>query len=173
MKTRRLFFALWPTEQVRQSVIEAAKPVIQELDGRIIDPHNLHITLHFIGQVNEDIKDCMHAAARAVEGKSFKLELNRFGHFSRAKIFWMGSQDTPAKLIQLHDRLAKELSKCGYQCDKRPYNPHITLLRKVARREIKKQAFSIPWQVNDFALVESVQGTDGVEYLVIEQYPLS
>ena len=48
-KTNRLFFALWPTEQVRRSIVDAALPLSSQLEGRSIRPQNLHITLHFIG----------------------------------------------------------------------------------------------------------------------------
>jgi len=173
LKTRRLFFALWPTEPVRKSIVEAALPVSQKIKGRIIQPHNLHITLHFIGQVSEDIKDCMHNAAHAVAGKSFHVDLDRFGHFPRAKVFWMGAQVLPAELTRLHDKLGDALEKCGYQCDKRPYNPHVTLMRKCMRINAGQPGFSIPWAVNEFVLVESIQDVSGVNYQVIEHYPLS
>lgn len=169
----RLFFALWPTERVKQSVIEAALPFTKSLDGRVIRPHNLHMTLHFIGQASEDVKKNMDAAAQAVIAKSFTLELDHLGHFSRAKVFWMGAMKVPAGLIALHKRLGDALAECGYQCDKRPYNPHVSLMRKCTETDIEQQQFSISWPVHEFVLVESVQDKTGVNYRVIEQYPLS
>lgn len=169
----RLFFALWPSELVRQSVINTAMPLARKLDGRIIKRHNLHVTLHFIGQVSEEIKECMHEAAQTVTSESFSVNLDHFGHFSRAKIFCMGANTVPAGLIRLHDQLGEALSKCGYQCDKRPYSPHVTLMRKCKKVSSGQREFSIPWAVNKFVLVESVQDVSGLNYRVIERYPLS
>lgn len=171
--TRRLFFALWPSELIRKSVVEAALPVVRKLEGRIIQPHNLHITLHFVGQVSEDMKDCIHDAARTVSGKSFHIDLDRFGHFSKAKILWIGPHELPGELILLHDKLGEALSKCGYKPDKRPYNPHVTLMRKCRKTCSVTTGLSIPWAVNEFVLVESIQDVSGMSYQVIEHYPLS
>jgi 2'-5' RNA ligase len=173
IKTHRLFFALWLSDLARDSVLEAALPVTRKLDGRNILPHNLHITLHFIGQVSAEVKACMHEAAQTVTGESFSVNLDHFGHFSRAKIFWIGPSTVPAELVRLHDKLGEALSRCGYQCDKRPYNPHVTLMRKCKKISSGQQKFSISWTVNEFVLVESVQDVSGVNYQVIESYPLS
>ncbi len=173
MKTSRLFFALWPSDLVRKAVVQAALPLTRKFDGRIIQPHNLHITLHFVGQVSEEAKQCMHDAAGTVIGKSFLIDLDHFGHFPRAKILWMGSREIPAELRQLHDKLGEALSDCGYQCDKRPYSSHVTLMRKCRRTGVPQEKFSIPWTVDEFVLVESIQDASGVHYQVIEHYPLS
>jgi len=173
LKTRRLFFALWPGEHVRHSIIETLSRVSPQIKGRVMQPHNLHITLHFIGQVSAEVKACMHEAAQTVSGESFSLDLDDLGHFSRAKILWMGPSTLPAELIRLHDKLGEALSRCGYQCDKLAYSPHVTLMRKCKKIGREQQGFSIPWTVNEFVLVESVQDVSGVKYRVIEQYPLS
>jgi RNA 2',3'-cyclic 3'-phosphodiesterase len=171
-KTRRLFFALWPPEQVRRSIIESASPLMNELDGRKIQPHNLHITLYFIGQADAELKDCLHQAALKVAARPFSLVLDCFGHFRRAKIFWMGAQDSPVELSNLHAELGEALSECGYQREKRPYKPHISLMRKTTKSVVRQQNFSIHWPVDAFVLVESIQDASAVNYQVIERYPL-
>jgi len=172
MKTHRLFFALWPSAQVRHSIVESFSHLPPPVKGRFMQPHNLHVTLHFIGSVTEEIKDCMHVAAQGVVAKGFDIELNCYGHFSKAKILWMGLQNIPAELIQLHKNLGVALSGCGYQCDKRDYSPHATLMRKCTKPIMGQQKFSILWAVNDFVLVESIPGDSGVNYRVIERYSM-
>lgn len=172
-KTRRLFFALWPSGKTRQAIVDTYSSLSLPAKGRTPPWQNLHITLHFIGQVSEEIKDCMHAAAQQLEIKSFILNFDRLGYFSRAKILWMGCQQVPAELTQLHTSLGVTLTTCGYQLEKRVYAPHITLKRKCPRTELKQAEFSIPWQVNQFVLVESVPEEHGVSYHVIETYPLT
>lgn len=173
LKTRRLFFALWPSDQVRQSIVETFSGISPQMNGRVIQPHNLHITLHFIGQVTEDIKDCMHDAALSINSKSFELDLDCFGHFRRAKIFWLGCQKPPHGASQLHNKLGLALGNCGYQSEIRAFTPHITLMRKCIKPALTSDDFSILWPVNEFVLVESIPDMHGVKYQVIEKYSLS
>jgi RNA 2',3'-cyclic 3'-phosphodiesterase len=176
IKTRRLFFALWPTEQVRQSILDEFSQ-LPMLKGRAMRPHNLHATLHFLGQVTAEDQDCMHHAALSITAEAFRLVLDRFDYFSRAKIFWMGAQNIPAELTQLHLELGAAIENCGFKRESRPYAPHVTLLRKCNKPGpafiLDQIDFSIPWQVEDFVLVESVSDAQGVNYQVIEKYPLS
>ncbi len=169
---RRLFFALWPSDNVRQSIIKASKPSMHKLKGRVIKPDRLHITLHYIGPVNEEVKLCMHEAALTVSGKPFELNLDYLGQFIRARILWMGTQEIPVELNQLHNDLGQALSTCGYQCDRRPFSPHITLMRKCVKPVVHQSEISIPWRIDEFVLVESVQDKTGVSYQVLEKYSL-
>ena len=181
MRTHRLFFALWPGDQVRHSVIETFSQLALNNKGRIIQPRNLHMTLHFIGSVTEDVKDCMQMAAQTVRSDPFEYYLDQFGSFRRAKILWMGCQKVSVELTQLHNKLAVALERCGYQSENRVFTPHLTLMRKYQgplRNQMAKQSaeqvdFSIPWFVNEFVLVESDTDKQGVIYQVIEKYPLS
>ncbi len=169
---RRLFFALWPSAKVRQAIAETACPLLHKMSARIISPGNFHITLHFIGSVTDEEKDCLHRAARTVTFEPFDLSLDRFGFFDKAKIFWMAAQNIPAELEQLHDKLGTAFSACDFQPDIRPYSPHVSLLRKARKIPVEYQPFTINWHVDEFVLVESVSTTGGVDYRVIEKYPL-
>lgn len=172
IKTHRLFFALWPTEEVRQSIVEIFARLPRQIQGRIIRPQNLHATLHYVGQVTESTKDCMHAAAQSVKAEDFQLNLDRLGLFPKAKIFWMGVQNTPDQLMQLHKKLGTALEDCGFVTDERAYELHLTLLRKCRGPVPEKLDFSIPWHVEEFVLVESITYQEGVKYQVLERYSL-
>lgn len=172
-KTYRLFFALWPSEQVRQSIVEQLSCMSPRLNGRVMQQQNLHATLHFVGQVTEQTKDCMHVAARSVNAEAFQLDLDCFGHFPKAKIFWMGTPNPPVQLVLLHKKLGAAIEDCGFNADTRPFSPHVTLMRKHSGPVPAKAEFSIPWRVEEFVLVESITYKEGVKYQVIEKYPLT
>lgn len=171
-KTSRLFFALWPSQQVRRSIVDAALPLSSQLEGRVIRPQNLHITLHFIGQVTEETKRCMHTAAQSVSVGSFNVKLDHFGYFKRAKILWIGAKQLPDELVRLHQDLGEALSPCGYKSETRQYNPHVSLMRKCESPKAIQHELAVPWPVDEFVLVESIQIESGAEYRVIEHYPL-
>lgn len=173
MKTRRLFFALWPTDEVRQSIVETFSQLPVPINTHIMPPHNLHITLNFVGAVTDEMKDCIHVAAGSINAQCFDFSLDCFGAFSKAKIFWMGCHKVPAELQQLNRLLGDAIEQCGYQRDSRVYVPHVTLLKKCVAMALDQRVFSIPWSVESFALVESTTDKQGVKYQVIEEYSLS
>jgi len=171
-KTHRLFFALWPSPQERQAVVDGSLAVTGKSSGRVIPPQNLHITLHFIGQVNDELKTCLHTAAQSVSAKAFNLTLDQFGYFKRAKILWLGPMALPDGLVYLQQSLGDALSACGYQAGKREYRPHVSLIRKCSNPVSLQYEVAIPWSVNEFVLLESVSTEAGVDYQVIQRYPL-
>lgn len=170
-KKRRLFFALWPSVQVRASIVETAAPLLHGMGGRIISSKNFHITLHFIGSVTEATKDCLHKSAQSMVFKPFDICLDHFGFFSKAKIFWMAAHTMPAELDRLHSNLGAALVACDFHADPRPYSPHLSLLRKTRKTVIDYQAFSINWHVDQFVLLESISSAEGVKYEIVEKYP--
>lgn len=135
--------------------------------------HNLHMTLHFIGNVDGATRDCLHRAAQRITGEAFELQLDRYGHFYRARVFWMGCEHTPGALQALYQNLGETLAPCGYSLEHRPFAPHVTLLRKLDNPGDMIRPAPILWLVNDFVLVESVPVEGGVDYRVIERYALS
>lgn len=174
MNKHRLFFALWPEDETRALIVNTFKQAPQSrLKGRIINPDNLHLTLHFIGNATTEMLDCLHQAAQTVTGRSFQLNFDRYGHFYKARVFWMGCTQTPEALTHLYQDLGTALSQCDYIAESRPYAPHLTLMRKLNKPGELDNFQAIPWQVNDFVLVESISTDHGVYYEVIRRYPLS
>ena len=170
---QRIFFALWPDDTVRRQIVDQFRHTPQsKTSARLMRKHNLHITLHFIGNVDAEQRDCMHQAAQQVRGEPFQLCLDRYGHFYRAKVFWLGSEQVPQALHDLHTALGEALQPCGYQIERRPFAPHVTLLRKLARPGEMVKPDPIRWSVNEFVMVESVPVEGGVDYRVIERYAL-
>lgn len=171
--THRLFFALWPDDEVREALVKGLMQTPQyQMHGRIMDPANLHITLHFIGNVSSEQKDCLRQAAQSIRGEAFKLRLDYYGHFYRARVFWMGCRQVPDELKNLYQELGVALERCNYQMERRPYAPHVTLMRKLNRPGDMPQPQVIEWPVRAFALVQSETQPEGVRYKVMDYYPL-
>ena len=169
----RLFFALWPNNQVRQSIVDVSSAIPFLGHSRVTQPENLHITLHFLGQVESERRACMQQVVGDLNNKSFLVNLDCLGCFKKAKIFWMGNKHQSVELVQLHRDLGESLANCGYQSESRQYKPHVTLMRKCVDPLDGNKDFIIPWYVDEFVLVESVSRSDGVHYQVIEKYPLA
>ena len=84
----------------------------------------------------------------------------------------MGMKDKPEALKTLHQILGDAFTACDYQAERRPYAPHVTLMRKLIKPGQMEKFEPITWRVNEFALVESVAIEGGVRYEVLRTYPL-
>ena len=114
----------------------------------------------------------MHEAAGSIRFRPFQLSLDRFGHFKKARVMWMGMNTMPAELDSLHDDLGEVLSGCEFDCDKRPYAPHLTLVKKCTDPVPEYEGPPVAWTVDGFVLVESVPCDGGVTYQVLERYTM-
>ncbi len=169
----RIFFALWPDDATRKQIVESFKQSsIDKKQGRIVSVDNLHITLHFIGNVNQLKMDCLHRAAQTVKADRFNIELDHYGYFNKPKVLWMGLKHTPRVLETLHQTLGTSLAKCEFEVELRPYAPHMTLMRKLPKPEAFEKFKPIGWQVKEFVLVKSFSIEGGVRYEVRERYAL-
>ncbi len=169
----RLFFALWPDDTLRAQIVETRK-LIPGLDqGRLLVAGNLHLTLHFLGNIDLDRIECFIRQARKVRAQPFSLELDTPGYFKKARVLWLGCQQLPTALVDLHRQLGRHLETCEFKVEERPYNPHMTLARKINRRpDMPPRVEPLPWQVDKFVLVQSVSIEGGVRYQVKESFPL-
>lgn len=171
VKKRRLFYALWPDETVRNELVRQFKRMPQyNMRGNKTVPANLHITLHFIGNVDETMMACMQQATRTVQAAAFELNLDQPGYFSKPQVFWLGCSNPPAAMSTLHQQLADVLLPCGYKAETRPFSPHVTLMRKLREPGELVPVEPIVWPIRSFALIESNTCAEGVIYQPLENY---
>jgi 2'-5' RNA ligase len=177
-KDIRLFFALWPDEALRQRLQAAAITIPIEAGGRRVPGANLHLTLHFIGNVYFEQMECLKAAARSVNAPGFDLTLDVQGFFKKPRVAWLGCDNPSAALGDLHWQLGKRLQTCDFHPEARPYHPHVTVARKSGSIAANACFAPVEWSVSRFALIE-VQAikaksiTKGVQYRAVETYPLN
>nr|VFK29456.1 MAG: 2'-5' RNA ligase [Candidatus Kentron sp. MB]VFK74785.1 MAG: 2'-5' RNA ligase [Candidatus Kentron sp. MB] len=176
--SRRLFFALWPNETVRQMLAEIAGNIASH-GGRSVPRQNFHVTLAFLGAVEPERRGCVETIAADISAnmganmgaQHFRLRLDRVGSFPRAGIIWSGASKTPSALLSLVRRLNSGLADCGLTLEKRPFKTHVTLFRKAGRVEDASHAL-VEWPVSDFCLVESSTLPGGARYRVLRRWPL-
>jgi 2'-5' RNA ligase len=171
-KEIRLFFALWPDDALRAQLHRASNTISVERPARRVPHYNLHLTLHFIGNVFFGEMDCLRQQARLVEGEAFELSIDRQGHFRKPRVAWLGCREIPAALRELHGQLGQRLQLCDYRPEARHYNPHVTVARKIGAIADSASFAPIAWKVEAFSLVEVRQIENGVQYRVIETLPL-
>ena len=170
--TRRIFFALWPDDALRQQIAQHVWPVFNHPQGRKVPRQNWHMTLAFLGNVSEDEFACAQTQANNVDTKSFELVLDVIGHWSRPRVAWLGCEKKPAAIDELVNILNEQLAICGYTPEYKTFRPHMTLMRKVTRRPKSFTFQPITWQCHEFVLVESQLDHTGSVYKIIQRWPL-
>lgn len=169
----RIFFALWPDAATRARLAAIAARIPLSRPARRVPDYNLHLTLHFVGNVDRADADCMRRQVRAVGGAAFDLSIDSSGHFDRARVGWLGPARIPDALLNLQRELGLNLRSCGYEAEKRAYSPHVSVIRKLNRAPELVAFDPLLWKVDNFVLVESRAAETGVRYQVVESYPLS
>lgn len=167
----RLFFALWPDEVTREKLYKVSQQFENE-NIRLVKRSNLHITLEFLGEVSSEVQQELIANAAKIHCEPFDLELTSVGWWQKPAILWIGTTHIPKSLTELVTSIKKCVKQQELKTDKRHYKPHVTIARKVKQIIVPKETFHILWQVTSFVLVVSKSTESGVEYEVLQEWPL-
>jgi len=159
---RRLFFALVPGPAVRRQIETVQKSLA--VAGRAAQPHQFHATLAFLGLQKPEVIPDIQAVAQGLNFKPCRLRLDRIGQFRRAGVLWLGVYEVPGALEGFQHALVSALLDAGIGYDRKPWELHITLYRKMRKWPVILDPVTIEWQVNGFELIESVSVGSGVEY---------
>jgi 2'-5' RNA ligase len=175
MATRRLFFALWLPEAVAAALHRHALDLVGSGPGRVMRADTLHLTLAFLGDVDETrLPELLSLGARVATGRTrFPLTIDRSGHWSHNRIDWAGCAIVPDALAGLVGELRAGLSAAGFQVEDRSFVPHVTLVRKRAGTPFPSEIDVPSFEVDALRLVESKRGPDGANYMTIGRWPLT
>jgi len=99
-----------------------------------VNPHSIHLTLKFLGNIAVDrTGEITRAIENAVQGISpFHLEVKELGVFPnlrRVQVAWVGISGEVDKLSQLQKRIETNLTPLGFTPETRAFTPHLTLAR--------------------------------------------
>ena len=172
-ESRRLFFALWPDEDVRRRIREAPYP---KLKPRTTPMENWHMTLVFLGSTSTQQRACCIEVADRIQGEPFELVLDMTGKFIRARVAWLGCSRPQPALVRLQAELESGLRQScpdhpAFAERVRPYCPHVTLYRKVSKALVPEKIRPVRWPVDSFSLVESRPAERPV-YRILKRWPL-
>jgi 2'-5' RNA ligase len=166
-------------------VVDASRGQIKSSlpEASWIVPENLHMTLNFIGDVNECVAEDIDVALRGIEAASFDLTITGVGYFeSRNKVraVWAGVAAEP-DLRHLHAKVAQALILAGQEPEHRKFRPHVTLARLkrvpvtavAGYLEAQAELLLPPYSVDYFTLFRSHLGHAGAAYEALARYQLN
>ncbi len=168
---QRFFFALWPDSHLRSHINRLACELPGQ-DGKRHHPDDLHLTLAFLGSVTSEQRACIEQVGDEICMEPFTLYLDRIDCWLQPRILYLGVNKIPAPLALLVQQLQLGLAGCGFKPEKRPFKPHVTLVRKMKQKQVFNLDSPLEWPVREFVLAGSSLGESPPRYQVIKRWPL-
>lgn len=159
----RLFVALIPPPEAVAELAAAVRE-LPEAGLRRVRPEQWHLTLAFLGEVDErvlgELEERLGRAAR--RHPPLTVSLGGAGRFG-GRVLWAGVHGDRAGLRRLADSVRAAARRCGIPTEERPYRPHLTLARG-AGADLAPLVEHLPgvggclWRVEELHLVHSDLG---------------
>jgi 2'-5' RNA ligase len=148
-----------------------------------VKPENLHLSLKFLGDVDDARGDELQSALQRAAGKGgeprpIAMQVTGFGVFPdyrRPHVLWAGVTPDPA-LELLQHRVEQEFAPLGFPTEGRPFRPHVTLGRTSRdakprdfaglEAELAQLAFDETVTIGDVDLMQSTLRPEGSVYQV-------
>ena len=159
----RLFVAIDLDAAARQAIADEQKRLMRAFGRtdrslRWIQPDQMHLTLVFIGNVEdpraEKIVDTMRAD---IAVPPFTIAFGGTGVFpphGAPSVLWLGVSRGTLEAVELQRTVADRLEKVGVARERRPYHPHLTLARWRTSRPSDRQRVVEAGRDADVARVE-------------------
>ena len=186
----RTFIALELNEAVQRHLSAVMREMALALPAlRWVDPAGIHLTLAFLGELDDEQLAYAIAAtaAAAQQAQPFSYRLTYpgvFGSPRSPRVIWMGIDEPSDKLNQLHRALNQQLEQRGFEIDRRPFSPHLTLARVKSpltpeeqlrlQRLLTEQKLAppaLPHRVNALAVMKSELSRSGAQYTAMKEVP--
>jgi 2'-5' RNA ligase len=183
---KRVFIAINPSSEVRQRLWSLSQQW-PELPCRWIKKENLHLTLAFLGYLNEqqlqEVIEITEEVSKKI--KPFDVHLNKVCYgppkTMPPRLVWIEGKrlDRLSKIKQELDSLLSQ--KIGFVPEKRELLPHITLgrIKRFEWRRIEPEErpeinlkLDIDFPVRSLDVMESILKRQGAEYQVISSHKL-
>ncbi len=192
-----------PTRSIRAFIaIPVPRPLVDalqriqallrtQLEGNAVrwtDPRQLHLTLRFLGDVDEGtLPDLAGSLKSACAGTTaFQLGLKGIGCFPDAgnpRVIWVGVNGELEKLRRLQERIEEAAQCFGNHLENRSFQAHLTIARvKAFNRETHRINETIKrteasqlgqWQVEKIELIRSELMPHRSRYTVLAPFALS
>jgi RNA 2',3'-cyclic 3'-phosphodiesterase len=166
----RLFFAVWPGPEAAASLAEVSRSLAELAQGKAVPREKIHLTLAFLGQVAPEERARAVEAASGLRAGVFGMALDHVGSFRSARVAWAGCGRIPRSLERLQSGLDGALRERGFTLEERPFVPHVTLARRIAKSVPRAPMPAIEWDARELTLVRSETGTG--RYSVLERWNL-
>jgi len=175
----RLFIAIELPNEIKQRL---ARMRIDIPGCRWVPSEQIHLTLAFLGEVDDAKLDLLTRVLATINAPGFSLCFNNTGCFPdrrRPRVLWIGLKPEPL-LDTLASQVRKAVLACGIPQEDRPFSPHITLARLKVPAPREAEAFlNRPLEqgmpvvdVREFTLFQSILTSQGAVHNPLKVFDL-
>ena len=185
----RLFLAV----PLKQIFLQEIKDVLAKLKAKVpgvkwVEPEQVHITLHFFGDVPASDVDRISSAMQEILPQFWpvNIRLSGVGGFpdlKRPRVIWLGLEEESGGLSKLHQAVQAKVRQLGFEIEPRSFKPHATLgrVKKVPHgfsfcEEFPKIEPIVPpaeQSLDHFVLFQSKLLPQGAKYEILKTFPLT
>ncbi|NLB89731.1 MAG: RNA 2',3'-cyclic phosphodiesterase [Clostridiales bacterium] len=145
----RLFIALQFDQDTKEKIRKIQQRLIKGTSCTPTLKENFHITLAFLGEVEEGKVEKVFDIIEKVFFPSMELIFDHIGTFptgEKGDLWWLGIAENPA-LLSVEKTLRSHLKKEGFLCRHTVFSPHVTLARQLIlqKEEGEKRKKVIPF----------------------------
>lgn len=183
----RLFVSLDLAPHLHEEV-HSVQELLADASGlRFTDPTQAHITLKFLGDIDESrlepVSQAITAAVEAVNVEPFQAEFGDLGVFPDLEyisVVWLGVRDGAEQVTALHESLEAELTAIGFGPEDHDFTPHVTIARmdhaggkSLVQEVVQERSPTVgTMTVDAISLTESTLTPDGPGYETVERFEL-
>lgn len=184
----RLFVSIDLPDDLAESV-EGVQDRFRDADGlSFTNPIQAHVTLSFLGDVDEDrlpaIEDALRAAVEDdIDFGPFDAEIEGVGVFPNTeyiRVLWVGVGDGAEEMTLLNDAVESRLYDLDFSPDDNDFVPHVTIARmqhaggkELVQRNVRELEPTVGrMEVEEIRLTKSELGADGPSYSTVAAFPL-
>jgi len=180
----RAFLAVEVSEEARGQVTALLADLRARRGPQVrwVKPDVMHLTLVFLGEVPEGfIRSANERLAEVLPGvPSFGCRLAGLGAFpspQRARVVWVGVDVGRDVLVSVQRQASRALERIGFQPERRPFSPHLTLGRLREPGDVSPlldtRFASEEFSIGRVVLFRSTLRPQGPEYSVLHEYRLA
>jgi 2'-5' RNA ligase len=171
-----LFFAAFPSLQVRERIESAAAALSLPANARRVSAENYHMTIAFAGEVSREQAAALRAHARvigaALRHPPFEVRFDTYEYWQNSGVVVAAARECPQDLLELHRAVRAGFDDLELPTDPAGFRAHVTLARNITQAPVLKAMSELPWTIRDFQLVRSARSAEGSVYTVVDSWPL-
>ncbi|MEK6875751.1 MAG: RNA 2',3'-cyclic phosphodiesterase [Nanoarchaeota archaeon] len=183
----RCFIAIELPEHVKARIFHEFEIIKNSgvVIGNFVEKNNLHLTLKFLGDVNEEqilqIKEKLSVIGSKFS--AFEAETGEFGFFPSEeyiRVLWSEVRDKNNEIRNLNENIESSLNEIGFASENKEFTSHITTARikliknkSIFFEKIKKiKKIKEKFKIKEFVLIKSELTRQGPVYKILEKFSL-